>query len=567
VEEADRFEEMLRLWREGKISEDEFRRFRLQQGTYSSRFQPNFSMVRVKVPGGEVNPEQLNKIAELSEIFSIGSAHVTTRENFQLHWVYLDDVPLVLRELAKVGLTTREACGNTIRNITCHPFSGVCPYEPFNVLPYTKALAKFFLRNPLNQNLPRKFKINFSCCEYHGLARIGDIGLIPHIKEDKKGFQIFIGGGLGPASYLGELLEEFTPEEDLIFTCIAVVRLYDRLGDREKMHRNRMRYLIQDVGFEKFKRMVLKERTIIKATFNISLEPFEEDVKEEEFGEFGEDFRDEDYKKWFLTCVMPQKQRGFYLVGINLPAGDISSEQLRGLSGICDKYSLEKKVRLTPNQSIIIRWVKSKDLYNLYLELSSLGLNRLGAFTIANVVGCSGTTSCNLAITNSHRLAKEIQSRLLNLHDGFKNSSIKISGCPNSCGQHMIATLGFYGGGSRINGVQAPTYQMLLGGRASGKRAKLGINFMRVPAKRVIEVILKMIDLYNSTKKGEEFDEWIDNIIEGRGPNAVKNLDELKKHLEPLVVIPTIDKEPEAYIDWGNEEKFRAKTARGECAA
>ncbi|MEM4311158.1 MAG: nitrite/sulfite reductase [Nitrososphaerales archaeon] len=578
-EEANRFEEMLNLYKQNKISEDEFRRFRLQHGTYSSRFQTKFNMVRVKIPSGEVNPEQLEKIAEICEAFSIGSAHVSTRENFQIHWVYLDDVPEVLRELSKVGLTTREACGNTIRNVTASPLAGVCLFEPFDVTPYAKGIAKFFLRNPLNQNLPRKFKINFSCCDKHGFARIGDIGLIPKLKEEngkkEKGFQIFFGGGLGPASFIGEPLEDFTLETDLLPSCIAIVRLFDRLGDREKMHRNRMRYLVHDLSPEKFREMIIKERRIVKATLPPSaklelIESYYPDFKEEQ--KESEVIEDEDYQRWFLTNVLPQRQKGFYTVDTNLPAGDISAEQLRALAEICRKYSLERIVRLTPTQSILLRWIKESDLYELYRELSKHGLGNPGANSIAKCVGCSGTTSCNLAITNSHRLAKEIQAKLLalklDLDEGLKTASIKISGCPNSCGQHEIATIGFYGGASRVNGALAPTYQMLLGGEAHGNKASLGVMLMRVPARRVIDVVLKVIELYKESKRDRErLDEWISRVIKNEGPEGIRNPDELRVKLESTATIPTIDKNPLFYVDWGGEEKFRAKTARGECAA
>ena len=258
-EEVTTFAEIEKLYRQKKISEDEFRRFRLQNGAYGSRMQVDYSMVRVKVPSGIITSEQLTKFAFLSDAFSIGSAHVSTRQNIQLHWVHLDDVSEVMRGLVDVGLTSREACGNTIRNVICSHFAGVCINEAFDATPHANAIAKFFLRNPLNQNLPRKFKFNFACCEDHSnLVRIADIGLVPAVKEVNgqliTGFRIYLGGGLGPASFIGELLEEFTPMKDVLSTCIATIRLFDRLGDREKMHRNRMRYLVHDMGFEKFQK-------------------------------------------------------------------------------------------------------------------------------------------------------------------------------------------------------------------------------------------------------------------------------------------------------------------------
>ena len=268
-EETAIFGQNVKLFRKGKISEDDFRRFRLQHGAYGSRLQQNYSMVRIKIPSGEITPEQLEKIATLSEAFSIGSAHVSTRQNIQLHWVQLEDVSEVMRGLVDVGLTTREACGNTIRNVMCSHFAGVCPDEEFDSTPYAKAIARFFLRNPVCQNLPRKFKINFACCSHHGLVRIADIGLIPVKKDGINGFKIYLGGGLGAASFIGHQLEEFTSEDRLVSTCMAVVRLFDRLGNRENMARNRMRYLVNEMGWEKFQRLVIKERASVEMTISL----------------------------------------------------------------------------------------------------------------------------------------------------------------------------------------------------------------------------------------------------------------------------------------------------------
>ncbi len=580
-EEPERFAKMVKLYRQGKVSEDDFRKFRLQNGTYSSRFQSDFSMLRIKIPTGEVTPQQMRKVADLCQIFSIGSAHVSTRQNFQLHWLQLDDIPEILRELLKVGLTSREACGNGVRNVIDSPLSGICPFEHFDVTPYAKGVTKYFLRNPLNQNLPRKFKINFSCCDQHGLARIGDIGLVPKVvKEDgraRRGFQIFLGGGLGAGSFVAELLEEFTPEEDLIASCVAVVRFYDRSGDREKMHRNRMRYLVHDLGFEKFRALILDERKVVKATMSarVKLELIEQTSSFAQDSDYTGNAimkGDDQYQRWFFSNVLPQKQKGFSSVTVTFPAGDVSADQLVGLAEICENYSHEGVIRLTPNQNVVLRWVEEDEVSEVYGKLVGIGLGNRGANSMASTVGCSGTTSCNLAITNSHRLAKEIQSKILDmdldLDHGLKTSSIKISGCPNSCGQHEIATLGFYGGASRVEGAQTPTYQMLIGGKASGSTAVLGTTLMRVPAKKVLDVVIKTIELYkNSRGEKENMVDWMDRVVRGDGPGGLKSSMELKSHLEPLTVIPPVELAPEAYVDWGNDEKFRAKTAKGECAA
>ena len=341
-EETNIFAERVKLFRTGKLSEDDFRRFRLQHGAYGSRLQMDYSMVRIKVPGGEIFPVQLEKLASLSEAFSIGSAHVSTRQNIQLHWVQLEDVSEVMRGLVEVGLTSREACGNTIRNVMCSPLAGVCPDEQFDSTVYSKAIARFFLRNPMCQNLPRKFKINFACCEKHGLVRIADIGLVPMTKDGSQGFRIYLGGGLGAASFIGYLLEEFTSEEKLLPTCMAVVRLFDRNGNRENMARNRMRYLVNEMGWEKFQKMVLKERSIVMMTtalstesmFNLSAE--EEDQylpKENRNGTKLRMFSEPNssnnnaYDRWVHSNVIAQKQAGYYTVFVTLGAGDVTASQ------------------------------------------------------------------------------------------------------------------------------------------------------------------------------------------------------------------------------------------------
>lgn len=576
-EEVRSVEEMVRLYREGKISEDEFRRFRLQHGMYGSRLNKDYTMVRIKIPAGILTPRQLVRIAKLSEDFSIGSAHVTTRQNIQLHWVYLDDAPAVEQGLVEVGLTTREACGNTVRNVICSPFAGVCINEPFDVTPYAKALARFFLRNPICQNLPRKFKFNFACCDDHSYARIADVGLVPVVKKDDngnmiRGFRVYIGGGLGPASYLAEQLEEFTPEDMLLPTAMAVVRLFDRLGDREKVHRNRMRYLVHDMGFEKFRELVLKERRIVELTKSVLVKL---DIREEkplmEHVEFKPFNAPEGFDRWYKSNVIKQKQRGYVTVLIPLQAGDVTARQLRALASICKEFSLERKVITTPWQGFALRFVQEYRLVELYNALKDVGLANYGALGITSVVGCTSTTSCNLAITNAHRLAKEIRSALLahglDMDDTFKDTTIKLSGCPNSCGQHMIATIGFFGAAIRINNTLTPAYNMLLGGEV-GKDNALGTVVARVPAKRVVDVILKLVEVYKQERNnGESFAAWIDRVLASKGSGKVKDVNALRAIIDEAARLPEPDKDPEAYMDYGSDNKFIVRTAKGECAA
>jgi sulfite reductase (ferredoxin) len=585
-EESDSFAQKVKLFRQGRLSEDDFRRFRLQHGAYGSRLQMNYSMVRIKIPSGEISPEQLEKIANLSEAFSIGSAHVSTRQNIQLHWVQLEDVSEVMRGLAEVGLTTREACGNTVRNVMCSHFAGVCPEEAFDATAYAKAIARFFIRNPMCQNLPRKFKINFGCCNKHGLVRIADIGLIPVIMDGERGFKIYLGGGLGAASFIGHLLEDFTPENKLLSTSMATIRLFDRHGNRENMARNRMRYLVHEMGWDKFQKMVLKERSIVQMTtaastaklFDIRAEETEQLPKTEHtmaklpiLKEQVTSIESPSYERWLHTNVVSQKQWGYFTVFITLGAGDITANQLRVLAATIRDFSAESAARNTPQQNLAIRFVKENDLNEFYNRLASVGLANPGALTIASAVGCSGTTSCNLAITNSHRLAKEVQHKFLELgfdtDDDLRDSTIKISGCPNSCGQHEIATIGFFGGASRIGTAMAPTYTMLFGGSAE-EQGELGKAIMRIPAKRVIDTICRIIEIYKQEKSSTEtLKQWINKIVRGEGTGSIKSIENIKTALTSFTLLPPVEQEPESYRDYGTDIKFNAKTARGECAA
>ena len=637
-EETEIFAKNVRLFRQGKISDDDFRRFRLQHGAYGSRLRMDYSMVRIKVPGGEITPDQLEKIANLSEAFSIGSAHVSTRQNIQLHWVQLEDVSEVMRGLVEVGLTTREACGNTVRNVMCSHFAGVCPSEAFDATPYAKAIARFLLRNPMCQNLPRKFKINFSCCDSHGMVRIADIGLVPAIKKVSssssqstqtteeeiegsdtiRGFKIYLGGGLGAASFIGHLLEDFTPEDRVLATCMATIRLFDRHGNRENMARNRMRYLVHEMGWEKFQKMVLKERSIVEMTTSYSTEQLF-DVKSHEETRLlpkatggrrmmtttklpmlngNVTKHNPGFERWLHTNAVTQKQEGYSTVFITLGAGDITASQLRVLASAIRDYSAEGVARNTPQQNFALRYVRQTDLPNLYERLTSAGLANPGALTIASAVGCSGTTSCNLAITNSHRLAKEVQRKFLELgldtDDSLRDATIKISGCPNSCGQHEIATIGFFGGATRMNNTMTPTYTMLFGGSA-GEAGELGRAIMRVPSKKVIDTTLKIIELYKNERGGqvaiaaaapspsdsrgsgdddaedknhyETLHQWITRLVKGQGSGSIKNIEDMKAALAEVTRLPSPEQNPDVYQDYGSDSRFIAKTARGECAA
>ncbi len=580
IEEAEDFANTVKLFRQGKYDEDSFRRYRLQHGAYGTRMTNDYAMVRIKLPAGEIYPHQLEKISQLSEQFSIGSAHFSTRENIQLHWVILEDVSEILRGLSEVGLTSREACGNSVRNVMCSPLSGVCPDEEFDSTPYALATARFFLRNPLSQSLPRKFKFNFTCCEKHGMVRMVDVGLIPQTRDldgtIQKGFKIFLGGGLGNKSFVGYQLEEFTPEEDLLYTSIAVLRIFDRLGDRKNMARNRMRYLVNDMGWEKFQNLVLKERAIVRATQSVvtrlEVDPTPSIIKRpiRISDESGSSIPD-GYARWLKTNTLKQKQSEYNSVFITLEAGDITSNQITALATIIREFSSEGYARAGFVQNIALRYVHDDDLSRLYSKLLTVGLAKSGALTMAAPIGCSGTTSCNLALTNSHRLAKEIQRKFLELKldqdDDLRDSSIKISGCPNACGQHGIATIGFFGGGGRVGKEMYPNYQMSLGGRSDGE-TMLGATCHRIPAKRVIPVILKIIELFKQNKKSDDtLKDWMHRVVNGKEDSEIKSILDIRKALDSFTIPPTKEEDPDFYTDYGSDSSYHTKTGKGECAA
>jgi sulfite reductase (ferredoxin) len=569
----------VKLFRQGKIDPDMFRRFRLQHGAYGTRMTDDYAMVRIKVPAGQIYPYQLEKIAQLSEMYSIGSAHFSTRENIQLHWVILEDVSEIMQSLSDVGMTSREACGNTVRNVMCSPLSGVCKDEIFDATPYAMAIAKFMLRNPICQGLPRKFKFNFTCCEKCGMIRIVDVGLVPQIQEidgeKRKGFKIFLGGGLGNRSFVGHQLEDFTPVEDLLYTSMAVIRIFDRMGDRKNLARNRMRYLVNDLGWEKFQNLVLKERAVVKATQSVIVKlNIDDSINEiqrpisvsDESASVPDGFA-----RWEKTNVIKQSQSGFNSAFIGLEAGDITANQLRSVAEIIRDYSAEGFARNGFSQNIVIRYVHDDDLKSMYSRLIENGLAKTGSLTMASAVGCSGTTSCNLALTNSHRLAKEVQRKFLELNldedDDLKDSTIKISGCPNSCGQHQIATIGFYGGGGRHGTDMFPNYTMSLGGKFD-EDSMLGHHTARVPVKRVIPVILKIIELFKENKQPDDtLSKWIDRVVKGNESSKITGVEDIKKEIAPLIVPPKVEDEPDFYMDFGSDTNYHTVTGKGECAA
>lgn len=573
VRDVDDFADKVKRYRAGTYPKDAFVKYRLHNGAYVTRLTSDYSMLRIKVPSGRISPEQLRRFSLLSEQYSIGSAHITARENMQLHWVVLEDVPDVLRSLAEVDLTSRESCGDTVHNVVCSPTAGVCPDEAFDPTPYAEATSRFFLRNPMTQNIPRKFKITYDCCEKHGRAQIVDVGLVPQTRtvngQKRHGFKFFTGGGMGAKSCIAHQIEDFTDVDNVIYTLIAVLKVYDRLGDRNNRYKNRLRYLVEQMGWEKFRDLVLKERTVVRITqaARVSLDP--EDmpaavrrpvrISAEEVVEPG-------YSKWVQTSTLVQKQPEYRTVFVTLEAGDISSRQLSDLADIIEEYSGESTARFGLIQNVVLRYVHQDDLVSLYSRLLKANLARAGALTMAATLGCVGMASCNLALTNAHRMAKEIQRqflrRKLDEDKDLWGSSIKVSGCPNSCGQHVVATVGLYGGSGRNGRDMYPSYTMLIGGR-TGADATLGHKLTIVPAKRVIPVILRLLDIFRERKQDRDnLESWIRRVCEGAEQTSVADL---RNMVAPLISPPSRDEDPDFYTDYGTDVPYKVVIGPG-CA-
>ena len=535
--EIQRVRDMILAYKEGRIDEEIFRRFRLENGIYGIRFQKDIQLIRVKIPGGILNSLQLKKLGEVAKLFSTRNGHVTTRQDIEFPWVPLESVPEVLSHIAEVGLNSREACGNTVRNVTLCPLAGVSDEEAFDVTPYARAVANYFVRNPLSQNLPRKVKISFEGCSTtdHVATAIHDIGAWAAVKvvngKIARGFRIYVGGGLSTMPTEAAPLEEFTPVEQLLPTFEAIIRVFDRLGNRDNAARARIKFLIQKVSFDKFRQLVIKERDIAWSTrAGDRLWDFPEVDTDADEDKECKDISpndsveatnimtartsDQGFDAWVRTNVHRQKQLGYYYLYVTLPAGDVTSDQFVSLADIARKFS-RGKLRTTRTQNLVLRWLREDALYQLYKELKSVGLGEPGVNRLVNVVGCPGADTCNLAITHSHRLALELFKQFskrqdLVLADDLKDITIHVSGCPNSCGQHHIAPIGFYGSASRVNGRQAPYYTMLLGGEISFGSATFGQVVAKVPAKRVPEAVIKLIDTYRTRRtNGETFMQWV----------------------------------------------------------
>ncbi len=594
--EIDIFDTEVALRKQGKMDERLFAETRLRRGTYGQRYDngqrhdgkkaqeviypsgsltkgPNTmwdapGMQRIKIPGGGMNAEQLETMADLAEEYSDGIAHVTTRQDFQLHYVHIEDTPSLMRRLAAANITTREACGNSVRNVTACPYAGVCQDEAFDVTPYSRALARFLLGHPDCQNFGRKFKPAFSGCWQHacGLTNMHDLGLIAkkHTENGKEkiGFEMYVGGGLGTVPYMAKLFDSFVPPEEILPLSQAIARVFGRLGEKKNRNRARIKFLVNDLGIEKFKELVLEERKTLpydpRWTSYIADELRETETALRPAGA-QPSTGSAAFERWRKNNIRPQKQDGYVTVTVGLPLGDITSDQLRSLADIVRKFTKET-IRTTVEQNFAIRWVSKADLPELYTELAAAGLGGPGAGTILDIVSCPGTDTCKLGISSSRGLSAELRKRLeeksFELDEAVQNLHIKVSGCFNSCGQHHVADLGFYGVSRKVGGFAVPHFQVVLGGEWEHNGGSYGLPVAAVPSKNIPQVVTRLTSHYVANREGKEtFKEFVKRV--GKV--------ELKKLLDDLTKPPAGDRS--FFSDWGDPREYSLEDLGvGECA-
>lgn len=595
--EIDIFEGQLELRRQGKIDEKVSAETRLRRGVYGQRYDNGQrydgiqtrqiaypradllkgpetvwdapGMVRIKVPFGGLTPAQMEVLAELADEYSDGILHVTTRQDFQLHFVHIDDTPDLMRRLAAVNITTQEACGNVVRNITACPLAGVCHDETFDVTPYSHALAYFLLGHDDTQDFGRKFKIAFSGCEQHacGLVKMHDLGFLAQTQivdgEIRRGFTVFVGGGLGAIPHQAKVLAEFVLEEDILRVAQAIARVFARHGEKKNRNRARIKFLVADLGIDQFRRLVFEELATLPPDerhrhyqSELSNHPLIQPPTS-----LNGASRPPGFDDWYRTNVYPQRQPGYSAITVNLPLGDITSTQMFRLADLARVY-VGDNIRTTVEQNIVLRWVPDGDLPSLYHELSSIGLGDPGAGTIVDITACPGTDTCKLGIASSRGLAAELRTRLAARNtavpDAVKNLRINISGCFNSCGQHHIADIGFFGNSRRSGNHKVPHFQVVLGGQRENNAGSFGMAVGAVPAKRVPDVVDAITERYlHSRELGESFQHWIARL----------DKKELKALLDPFVDVPAFEVDPGFYTDWGDARVYSIlDIGTGECA-
>ena len=576
--DIERFELAVAQYLAGDIAEDVFRVMRLNNGVYGQRQGGTNQMVRIKLPAGTITPEQMDMMGHLAETYSRGWGHITTRQNVQVHFVELTRVPQVMRELATVGLTSREACGDTVRNVMACHLAGACPHEHLDVTAWAEATFRHFVRNPLGQRLPRKFKVNFSGCSTDcGQAMFNDVGVIATTRitadgNTEAGFRVYIAGGLGATPHPALALEEFTTREDLLPTIEAALRVFEQTGNRDNKLRARMKWVVDQLGIDEVRRRVLKVRLTLPASSSWPGGIPEEVTKAGDspagrssvvaptpvgHGVSVALTSRDPYERWVATSVVRGTANGTVSAVAYAALGDVTAAQFRSLASI--QRELGADVRLSNRQNVVFRGLTEAQLPLLFARLQSIGMAVPGAELARDVVACPGADTCNIAVTQSRGLAKAIGERLE--EEGLAEVGgvrINISGCTNSCGQHHASDIGFFGAERRAHGKSAPGYQMLLGGYVGQEQIHFGEKALRLPAKAAPEAAARVIRRFAEERSaGEAFRGWMDRV---GGATAVA------ERLKDLDFFPSPDDAPDFYADYDETGPFVAEVGESECA-
>jgi sulfite reductase beta subunit-like hemoprotein len=558
-EDVDLFVQRLEAFERGELSPDDWRSFRLLNGVYGQR-QDGVMMIRAKLPAGIATPVQLRALADIADAHAGGKGHVTTRQNVQFHFVATDETEAALRTLAEAGITTKEACGHSVRNWTCCPFAGVAEHEPFDPTPYVEALARHLLRGKYSSTLPRKLKPSLGgCCGTDcSQAFINDLGFLARKRGDELGFQLLAGGGLSTLRRSALTVEEFVPVGEVLEAADAIVRVFHRIGNRHNRAKARLKWAIDKIGAEAFLAEYRAERELIRSEGGVPLVLPEQPPAPVRRGALAQVTASEPgYAAWAADSVRPQKQAGFSAVVVRLILGDITSAQLRAVADLATQYG-EGEVRLSNEQNFVLRFVPTAKLPALHRELARIGLALSGANSVADVTSCPGASSCKLAVTASRGLAgvlTDLLDRRPDLVAATHGLDIKVSGCPHGCGQHYIAGIGFQGGMRKLAGKPAPQYLVYVGGGIAADRANFGRLIGKVPARRAAATLERLLDFYNAAgATNHAF--W-----------QTVSADVLKTLIADLTHLDEADATPEDFIDLGQAAAFEVQAGEGECAA
>lgn len=552
-------EKKIALFRDGKIDDERFRSLRLARGVYGQR-QEGVQMIRIKLPFGKVTSQQLHRICKVSDEYSTGRLHITTRQDIQIHYVSLDKTPELWAELEKDDVTLREACGNTVRNITASETAGIDSDEPFDVSPYAHAMFQFFLRNPVCQEMGRKFKIAFSSSDKDtALSYLHDLGFIPKIVNGERGFKVMLGGGLGSQPQHAELLSEFIPVNQIIPTTEGVLRIFDRYGERAKRLKARMKFLIKDLGKDEFLRLVEEEKKALSyKTVEIDTNAFDVEIPTPLLEVPKVTVEDIDaFEAWKKANVIPQKQAGYVAIGIKVHLGDFYTDKARALADLIKNYAANE-LRFSLRQNIIIRHVKQENLPFFYQELAKLDFVTIGYDSIADITACPGTDTCNLGIASSTGIAAELERVLETEYPQYANNkeiAIKISGCMNACGQHNMAEIGFQGMSINSGKLVAPALQVLLGGGNLGNgQGRFSDKVIKIPSRRGPEALRLILNDFSANANGQSFLNYYDS----------KGEKYFYEFLKPLADVTNLTEAD--FIDWGNADNYVKAVGVGECA-